>query len=116
MQAIVVVDRAAGIGGLELTEMPCPRAAENDVIVEAMPPASLRRARLAGDLDRPRRPRSDAQHSRSRGFRSRRRTGLWDHWAERGTAGLRDYRLGPQRRSRNTSLWRLAIWPRCRRT
>jgi NADPH:quinone reductase-like Zn-dependent oxidoreductase len=33
MQAIVV-DRDAGIGGLSLTEMPFPRAAENDVIVE----------------------------------------------------------------------------------
>jgi NADPH:quinone reductase-like Zn-dependent oxidoreductase len=33
MQAIVVVDRAAGIDGLSLTEMPYPRAAENDVIV-----------------------------------------------------------------------------------
>jgi NADPH:quinone reductase-like Zn-dependent oxidoreductase len=33
MQAIVVVDRAAGIDGLSLTEMPYPHAAENDVIV-----------------------------------------------------------------------------------
>jgi NADPH:quinone reductase-like Zn-dependent oxidoreductase len=34
MQAIVAVDRAAGIHGLSLTEMPYPLAAENDVIVE----------------------------------------------------------------------------------
>jgi hypothetical protein len=33
MQAITVRDRAAGVGGLSLTEMPYPRAAENDVIV-----------------------------------------------------------------------------------
>ena len=33
MQAITVRDRAAGVGGLALTEMPYPRAAENDVIV-----------------------------------------------------------------------------------
>jgi NADPH:quinone reductase-like Zn-dependent oxidoreductase len=33
MQAITVRDRAAGVGGLTLTEMPYPRAAENDVIV-----------------------------------------------------------------------------------
>jgi NADPH:quinone reductase-like Zn-dependent oxidoreductase len=33
MQAITVRDRAAGVGGLSLTEMPYPRAAQNDVIV-----------------------------------------------------------------------------------
>jgi len=33
MQAIVVRDRAAGIGGLTLTDLPYPHAAENDVIV-----------------------------------------------------------------------------------
>ncbi|WP_351222422.1 NADP-dependent oxidoreductase [Streptomyces sp. NPDC002133] len=33
MQAITVRDRAAGIGGLSLMEMPYPHAAENDVIV-----------------------------------------------------------------------------------
>ncbi|WP_433182135.1 NADP-dependent oxidoreductase [Actinoallomurus sp. CA-150999] len=33
MQAITVRDRAAGVGGLSLTEMPYPHAAENDVIV-----------------------------------------------------------------------------------
>lgn len=33
MQAITVRDRAAGAGGLALTEMPYPQAAENDVIV-----------------------------------------------------------------------------------
>ena len=33
MQAITVRDRAAGVGGLSLTEVPYPRAAENDVIV-----------------------------------------------------------------------------------
>ena len=34
MQAIVTRDRAAGISGLSLAEMPYPHAAENDVIVE----------------------------------------------------------------------------------
>jgi NADPH:quinone reductase-like Zn-dependent oxidoreductase len=33
MKAITVRDRAAGVGGLSLTDMPYPRAAENDVIV-----------------------------------------------------------------------------------
>jgi hypothetical protein len=33
MQAITIRDRAAGVGALSLTEMPYPRAAENDVIV-----------------------------------------------------------------------------------
>jgi hypothetical protein len=34
MQAITVRDRDAGIGGLCLTDMPYPQAAENDVIVQ----------------------------------------------------------------------------------
>jgi hypothetical protein len=34
MQAVVAVDRAAGIRGLSLTEMPYPSAAENDAIAE----------------------------------------------------------------------------------
>ncbi|MEV6681932.1 NADP-dependent oxidoreductase [Streptomyces erythrochromogenes] len=33
MQAITVRDRAAGVGGLSLTEVPYPHAAENDVVV-----------------------------------------------------------------------------------
>jgi D-arabinose 1-dehydrogenase-like Zn-dependent alcohol dehydrogenase len=33
MQAITVRDRDAGVGGLTLTDMPHPHAAENDVIV-----------------------------------------------------------------------------------
>jgi NADPH:quinone reductase-like Zn-dependent oxidoreductase len=33
MQAVTVRDRAAGVSGLSLTEMPYPHAAENDVIV-----------------------------------------------------------------------------------
>ncbi|MFF9981004.1 NADP-dependent oxidoreductase [Streptomyces erythrochromogenes] len=33
MQAITVRDRAAGVGGLTLTEVPYPHAAENDVVV-----------------------------------------------------------------------------------
>ena len=33
MKAITVRDRAAGVGGLSLTDMPYPHAAENDVIV-----------------------------------------------------------------------------------
>ncbi len=34
MQAITVRDRGAGVGGLSLTDMPYPNAAENDVIVQ----------------------------------------------------------------------------------
>ena len=34
MKAIVVTDQAAGLGGMELTERPEPRAAINDVIVQ----------------------------------------------------------------------------------
>lgn len=34
MQAITVQDRDAGVGGLALSEVPHPRAAENEVIVE----------------------------------------------------------------------------------
>ena len=34
MRAIIARDRAAGIGGLSLDEVPYPHAAENDVIVE----------------------------------------------------------------------------------
>ncbi|MFI7609372.1 hypothetical protein ACIBTV_30265 [Micromonospora sp. NPDC049366] len=33
MRAITVRDRDAGVGGLTLTDMPYPHAAENDVIV-----------------------------------------------------------------------------------
>ncbi|GAB1820329.1 NADP-dependent oxidoreductase [Herbidospora sp. RD11066] len=33
MRAIIVQDRNAGVGGLDLTERPHPRAAENDVVV-----------------------------------------------------------------------------------
>jgi NADPH:quinone reductase-like Zn-dependent oxidoreductase len=33
MQAITVHDRAAGVAGLTLDDLPHPRAAENDVIV-----------------------------------------------------------------------------------
>ena len=33
MQAITVRDRAAGAGGLSLTELPYPQAAQNDVVV-----------------------------------------------------------------------------------
>ena len=33
MQAITVKDRAAGAGGLSLTDMPYPHARQNDVVV-----------------------------------------------------------------------------------
>jgi NADPH:quinone reductase-like Zn-dependent oxidoreductase len=33
MKAITVRDRTAGVGGLELTDMPYPHAGENDVVV-----------------------------------------------------------------------------------
>jgi NADPH:quinone reductase-like Zn-dependent oxidoreductase len=48
MQAITVRDRAAGVGGLSLTEMPYPRAAENDVIVRVHAAGFTR-----GELDWP---------------------------------------------------------------
>ncbi len=48
MQAITVRDRDAGIGGLSLTDMPYPRAAENDVIVQVHAAGFTR-----GELDWP---------------------------------------------------------------
>lgn len=42
MQAIATSDRAAGMGGLALTEVPYPRAAENDVIVQVHAAGFLR--------------------------------------------------------------------------
>ena len=48
MQAITVRDRAAGVGALSLTEMPYPRAAENDVIVRVHAAGFTR-----GELDWP---------------------------------------------------------------
>jgi NADPH:quinone reductase-like Zn-dependent oxidoreductase len=48
MQAITVRDRAAGVSGLSLTEMPYPRAAENDVIVRVHAAGFTR-----GELDWP---------------------------------------------------------------
>ena len=57
MQAITARDRDAGVGGLTLTDLPYPHAAENDVIV-ARPRRRLhpRRTRVARHLDRPGRP------------------------------------------------------------
>src|ERR1700760_1719066 len=34
MQAVTVSDRAAGVGGMSLAELPYPAAAENDVVVQ----------------------------------------------------------------------------------
>ena len=48
MQAITVRDRAAGAGGLALTELPYPRAAENDVVVRVHAAGFTR-----GELDWP---------------------------------------------------------------
>jgi NADPH:quinone reductase-like Zn-dependent oxidoreductase len=48
MQAITVQDRAARAGGLALTELPYPHAAENDVIVRVHAAGFTR-----GELDRP---------------------------------------------------------------
>jgi NADPH:quinone reductase-like Zn-dependent oxidoreductase len=48
MQAISVRDRDAGIGGLSLTDMPYPHAAENDVIVQVHAAGFTR-----GELDWP---------------------------------------------------------------
>lgn len=48
MRAIAARDRGAGAGGLSLTEVPDPYAAENDVIVRAHAAGFTR-----GALDRP---------------------------------------------------------------
>jgi NADPH:quinone reductase-like Zn-dependent oxidoreductase len=48
MQAITVRDRDAGVGGLTLTEMPYPRASQNDVIVRVHAAGFT-----AGELDWP---------------------------------------------------------------
>ncbi len=57
MQAITVRDRDAGVGGLTLTDLPYPHAAENDVIVRVhaagFTPGELE---WPGHLDRPGRP------------------------------------------------------------
>lgn len=62
MQAIIVRDRDAGVGGLFLTEMPYPHASQNDVIVRVVHP---RRAGLGGNLGRPRRARPERQASQA---------------------------------------------------
>jgi len=48
MRAITVRDREAGVGGLSLTDLPYPRAAENDVIVQVHAAGFTR-----GELDWP---------------------------------------------------------------
>lgn len=48
MRAITVRDRAAGVGGLSLTDLPYPHAAENDVIVQVHAAGFTR-----GELDWP---------------------------------------------------------------
>ena len=62
MQAITVRDRDAGVGGLSLTDVPYPHAAQNDVIVRVhaagFTPGELG---VVGDLGRPRLARSDAE-------------------------------------------------------
>jgi hypothetical protein len=40
MQAITVKDRDAGVGGLSLTDVPYPHAAQNDASYGYMPPGS----------------------------------------------------------------------------
>ena len=48
MLAVTVRDRAAGISGLRLTELPYPHAAENDVVVQVHAAGFTR-----GELDWP---------------------------------------------------------------
>ncbi|WP_432875401.1 NADP-dependent oxidoreductase [Kribbella sp. CA-245084] len=48
MRAITATDRAAGVGGLSLTELPYPHAAENDVVVQVHAAGFTR-----GELDWP---------------------------------------------------------------
>jgi NADPH:quinone reductase-like Zn-dependent oxidoreductase len=48
MQAITVTDRAAGVGGLSLTDMPHPHAGQNDVVVRVYAAGFTR-----GELDWP---------------------------------------------------------------
>src|SRR6185437_16779839 len=60
MRAITVKDRAAGVGGLTLTDMPYPHAAENDVIVEVHAAAFT-----PGELDWPATWTDRAGHDRT---------------------------------------------------
>ena len=98
MQAISVRDRAAGVGGLSLTDIPYPHAAQNDVIVRgACRRIHPRRTGLVVDLDRPRRARPDAERAWPRAVGSRRRVGVRNHRPDRRPAGVRYDRLDPQR-------------------
>ena len=98
MRAITVRDRDAGVGGLTVTDMPYPRAAENDVIVRVHAAGfTPQRARLAGNVVRSPRPRPDTQHPRARAVRSRGRARVRNHRPHRGPAGVRTDRLDPQR-------------------
>jgi NADPH:quinone reductase-like Zn-dependent oxidoreductase len=91
MRAITVRDRDAGVGGLTVTDMPYPRAAENDVIVRVHAAGfTPQRARLAGNVVRSPRPRPDTQHPRARAVRSRGRARLRNH---RLTVGQRVFGL-----------------------
>jgi NADPH:quinone reductase-like Zn-dependent oxidoreductase len=60
MKAIVAADRAAGVGGLSLAEMPHPHAAENDVIVQVHAAGFTR-----GELDWPTTWTDRAGHDRT---------------------------------------------------
>ena len=96
MQAITVRDRDAGVGGLSLTDVPYPHAAQNDVIVQVhaagFTPGELD---WSCDLGRPRRARPDAERARPRAVGSRRRAGVRNHRPHRRPAGVRPDATGP---------------------
>jgi hypothetical protein len=76
MRAITVNDRAAGAGGLSLTDMPYPHAAENDVVVRVYAAGS----RLESSTGRPPGPTAPAGTGRRAypGMSSRASSPNWD--------------------------------------
>ena len=97
MQAIVVRDRDAGLAGLSLADCRTRTPPRTTSSSACMPLGSPRGAGLAGDLVGSCGPGPDAERSRARGVRRRRRAGLRDHRPDRRPAGVRPDRLGAQR-------------------
>jgi NADPH:quinone reductase-like Zn-dependent oxidoreductase len=97
MQAITVRDRDAGVGGLSLTDVPYPQAAQNDVIVRVYAAGLTPSSWTGRQRGSTRRARPDAEHARPRAVGSRRRIGVRNHRPHRRPAGVRTGRLGPQR-------------------
>ncbi len=116
MQAVITSDRAAGVAGLSLSEVPYPHAAENDVIVRVHAAAFT-----PGELDWPgtwtdrARPGQDTDRTGSRSIGNGRRTWLRHNGSDDRPAGVRHHRLGSATvRSPSMSRSRREILPRCR--